>query len=191
MPVWKFVPAETGDQTALEDVSLDLGAYYQSIENIATYLRAHDGIEVEDLLSFLAAYYESLEDIGSDLSAYYQAVEDAVALLQTCTYSLEDVRPSLQAAALVFENLKTDLTALGNAREDLITSFYVAGYARHDLSTYLAAVIPLVLSDLGVYFEATDGTALSSVRTYLAAVKRAPSFRSVMAQRVSSVMQEV
>ena len=177
--------------TALEDASLDLSAYCQSIEDLATCLRTHDGLELEDFLSYLAAHHQALEDVGSDFSAYFQSLENASASLQACAYSKEDIRTFIQAAALVLEDVKTHLSALGDAREDLAAYFHAAGYAKNDLSTYLAAATPLVLSDLGVCFETTDGLSFSCIGVYLTAVKRAPSFRSVIAQRVSSVVQEV
>lgn len=61
----------------LEDVSLDLSAYYQSLEDFGTWLRAHDGLEFEDLVSQLEAAGWTTEDLSTYITAWYQSLEDA------------------------------------------------------------------------------------------------------------------
>lgn len=47
--------AEEGGKTT-HDLSLDLGAYYQHLENLKSMLRAHDGTELRDLATILRAH---------------------------------------------------------------------------------------------------------------------------------------
>jgi hypothetical protein len=80
---------------------------------------------------------------------------------------------------------------MGLGRADLPAQLKALAWASRDLNTMLAAVTPLVFIDLGLSLSATDGTTINDLSTVLAAVKRAPQYRSVVAQRVRSVISEV
>lgn len=60
--------------TELEDCSLDLSAYYQTLENLASWLRAHDGLEFDDLAASLEAAGYSLENLTLSLEAFAQSL---------------------------------------------------------------------------------------------------------------------
>lgn len=179
------------EQTALEDAALDLSAYYQALEDVTTWLRATDGLELEDLAAELAAWYQSLEDAGLDVAAYYQSLEDLAASLEALGWTLEDARTFLHAAVLVYSDMPADLRALGDARESILAGLQAVAWARHDLCIYLEAHSGLILLDLGALLEATDGTAFSHMGAWLCAIHQAPSFRSSVAQRASSVISAV
>lgn len=146
---------------------------------------------IEDSRLYLHACTWSLEDAGLDLSAYYQSLEDVATALAAAGYSKEDVRTLLHAAVLDFSDAPISLSAQGESREDLSAALLAAGYSKEDVLLSLSAVSSTVLIDMAMRLEATDGLTLNDISLSLSAIKRAPSFRSVIAQRVTSILQEV
>jgi hypothetical protein len=67
----------------LEDASLDLAMYGQFREDLAAFLRAHDGIELYDLKGGLEAAKLHIDDISTFLSAWYERLKDAGLGLET------------------------------------------------------------------------------------------------------------
>ena len=161
----------------IEDISLDLSAYYQVRTDLAIILSATDGIVLQNLEIFLKTYGQSIEDLYTELSAYFQDRQDITAQLKTL--------------AIGWQGLPTALQAMGLGREDLSTQFKALARTSRDLTTVLAAVTPLLFRDLGLALSATDGTATNDLSTVLAAVKRVPQYKSVVAQRIKSVISEV
>jgi hypothetical protein len=178
MPVWKFAESTPAEGTTeLEDASLDLAAYYQSMEDLATWLQAHDGVELEDVMTYLAVCGLSIEDLGLSFEAYHQSMEDLALALTTLGLGLTDIR--------------TWLSVNGQERQDLASRLTSAGQGYSMLPTTLQAVSPTVFLDLGLYLSATSGTVLDSLGLALYAVKTAPAFQSIVAQRLESVMADV
>jgi hypothetical protein len=161
----------------IEDISLDLSAYYQARDNLAAILSATDGTILQDLSAILKIYGQSIDDLAAELAAYYQDRQDIAAVLKML--------------ATGYKDLPTALQAMGLGRADLPAQLKALAWASRDLNTMLAAVTPLVFIDLGLSLSATDGTTINDLSTVLAAVKRAPQYRSVVAQRVRSVISEV
>ena len=176
MPVWKFTGTESGT-VELVDAKLELSTYYQSLEDLKSLLRAHDGVELEDLRTWLIAAGVSLDDLGSWLSTENQTLEDA--RFHVCT------------VAQVLSDLKMRLDVLGLDLSDLSTWCQAAGYRTDSLKAWLQAVSPTVLQDLMMLLAATDGTILSDCRMALSTVGMAPAFRSIVAQRLSANIHEV
>lgn len=174
---YKDNPPETEGNEEVEDISLDLSAYYQARDNLAAILAATDGTAFQDLEAILKVYGQSIDDLPAELAAYYHDRQDIAAVLKTL--------------ATGYKDLPTALQAMGLGRDDLPAQLKALAWAGKDLSTVLAAVTPLVFRDLGLSLSATDGTTINDLSTVLAAVKRAPQYRSVVAQRVRSVISEV
>lgn len=189
MPVWKFTSVAAEPETALEDASLDLAAYYQSMEDLASWLRAHDGLEIEDLASELSAWYESMEDLGLDMAAWHESLEDMPASLAAAAFMGEDVRALLHAAALSFGDLMGWFRAVAESREDLTTSLMAGKDAYHDLFVYAEATNGIVRVDWGLSLEVLDNTALNDFGIWLGAIVQPPAFRSVVAQRLMAVTE--
>lgn len=211
---------DLGEETALEDASLDLSAYYQTLENLGSWLRAHDGIELSDLANsleaagyslgdlalYLAAYLQSLEDLGVDLTAavdfredlgqwlaaYYQAQEDDLPVnLHAVATNYEHLATMLQTLATGCLNLPMSFSVYGQSLTDLGATIQTAGYYKQDLASYLAAASSTVFIALATYLAATDGSTLTTLGLHLIARSRAPSFTASIAQRVSSIATEV
>jgi hypothetical protein len=161
----------------IEDISLDLSAYYQARDNLAAILSATDGTAFQDLEAILKIYGQSIENMPAELAAYYQ--------------DRHDITTILKMFATGYKDLPTALQAMGLGRADLPAQLKALAWASRDLNTILAAVTPLVFKDFGLSLSATDGTTINDLSTVLAAVKRAPQYRSVVAQRVRSVISEV
>jgi hypothetical protein len=161
----------------IEDISLDLSAYYQTRDNLAAILSATDGTAFQDLEAILKIYGQSIENMPAELAAYYQ--------------DRHDITTILKMFATGYKDLPTALQAMGLGRADLPAQLKALAWASRDLNTILAAVTPLVFKDFGLSLSATDGTTINDLSTVLAAVKRAPQYRSVVAQRVRSVISEV
>jgi hypothetical protein len=168
---------ELAGDTAIEDISLDLYAYYQARVYLAAMLAATDGTVLQDLETILRAYGQSVDDLAAALAAYFQ--------------DRADISAHLKALATGRKDLPAALQAMGLGRADLPAQLKALAWAGKDLSTMLAAVTPLVFSNLGLALSATDGTATNDLSTVLAAVKRAPQYKSVVAQRIKSVISEV
>jgi len=177
MPVWKFAGEETSQETALEDVRLELSAYWQSMEDLASWLRAHDGSEIEDLAAWLRASSYSIEDLTTALSAYSQ--------------SLENIPVELATVAQILQDFTTYLSCWGLSLEDWGADLWAAGYLLKNLQTHLQAVSPTVLQDFMSYLSATDGGVLDDLSMRLMAVSIAPAYKSVVAQRIASITHEV
>lgn len=176
MPIWKFQEEPAGEIT-LEDASLELSAYYQALEDLLSWLSATDGIETEDLCASLLTWAESMDDLGAELSAYLQQFENAGS--------------SLQTVAQVLNDLKMHLEVFGLDLSDLSMWFQAAGYRLNDMKTLLQAVSPTVLINLMMFLSSTDGTILNDCRMRLNAVRMAPAFQSIVAQRLSANIHEV
>jgi len=166
-----------GEETQLEDVSLDLSAYYQAFEDIKLFLQGHDGIEYRDLQSALAAADWTAEDLAMFLSAWLQGLDDAAL--------------DLSAHYLCYEDMKSVLTAYGQKMPSFPALLEAAGAGLQSLKSFLHATAGVVFGDLGCFFTATDGIVRSDLGLWLCAFSGIPAFRSVTAQRVSSVVHEV
>jgi len=171
------VEYSTGEQTALEDISLDLAAYYQKQEDLASFLRAHDGVEFRDLLSQLAAFLQTTEDLPVELSAYYEELKDLGVYLETW--------------ATQYKDLAGDFDAKGQSIESLMSRFETAKSKYKNLATFLSVTDGITLKSLAAFLSVTDGSVLNNLGLYLKAVQSVPAFRSITAQRVSSVVHEV
>lgn len=167
---------QASEQTELVDVSLNLSAYYQDMEDLGTYFRAHDGLEFEDLPTLLAAYLQDTEDLPASLSAYYQDLEDLKLNLKTWAWSLEDI--------------KTVLETQGLSLSDLKTAFMAAGYELDNIKTFLSATDATVLRDMATLLWVTDGTMVEDCKMHLSAIALVPAFRAITAQRLTSVVSE-
>lgn len=190
MPVWKFTSVAAAEpETALEDASLDLAAYYQAMEDLASWLRAHDGLEIEDLASELSAWYESMEDLGLDVAAWHESLEDVPAALEAASFMGEDIRTLLHAAALSYSDLMGWFRAVAESREDLMTWLAAGKEAFHDLPGYFEATNGVVRVDWGLFLEVLDNTALNDFGMWLGAIVQPPAFRSVVAQRLMAVTE--
>lgn len=180
-----------GEETALEDVSLDLAAYYQDLQDLKSLLQAHDGSAVEDLLTTLAAAGLDIEDLAAALAAYYQDMDDLPAQLQTLGQGVEDFRAPLAAFVRALYDVQASLSAMGQGFEDLRLHPRAAGYDLPNLKVALSATDGSVLLDLVLMLAATDGLVTDDFAVYLAAIREAPSYTAQIGQRVSSVVTEV
>ncbi len=167
----------SGTITELEDVRLNLSAYYQDLSDLAAWLKAHDGLEFEDLPTILAAFLQDTEDLPAHLSAYHQDLEGIMLNLQTWAWSIDDV--------------KTELETQGLSLSDLTAAFAASGWRLGDIETFLAATDAIVRKDLAAMLWATDGIVTDDFPVYLCAIAFVPAFRSITAQRLTSVVSEV
>lgn len=84
-----------------------------------------------------------------------------------------------------------DLAVSGISWSDAPLDLEVLAGRFLDLGLDLAVTDGLLISDVGLDLQATDGNFLLDVLLDLAVVDVIPAFRSVVAQRVSSVLREV
>jgi hypothetical protein len=205
---------------ALEDVDFNLSAYYQTLEDFTSYFRAHDGIEfrdlqgrleaagwnIEDFASLLSAYYENMDDdIGLDLvtwgthyddqkiplAAWLQRFENISADLEARYEGFSTGRAFLEAAAFVLRDMRTWLAANGQLVSSLPCPLSAAGEAFKSLDLYLSVTDGVILHNLALYLSVTDGVVQKDLGLILQAIGSVPVFRSITAQRISSVVFEV
>ncbi|MFA5478144.1 MAG: SPRY domain-containing protein [Bacteroidales bacterium] len=163
--------------TELVDMRLHLSAYYQSLEDLRLFLMASDGTAWEDLKLRLQAAGWTTEDLQLLMITALQDMQDLPLYLSTIGQQLKD--------------LKLHMAAYGRSIEDLRLLLKAAGSTKQDLKLYLSTVSSTVLKDFMLYLAATDGWGVRDLKLYLSAIRQVPSFQSVIAQRISSVMSEV
>jgi hypothetical protein len=176
MPLWKFVQEGT-TTTELEDAAFELSAYYQALDDLTAWLRAHDGQEFDDIAGYLVAWATAFDDQGAYLEAQNAFTENLFAWLSAVPEDRED-----------FIGL---LAALGTDYSDSKCDFIVAASIFESLSAYLATTDGSVLADLASYMTATDGSVLADNTMWLSAITPPPIFKSIVAQRLSPVLTEV
>jgi len=215
---WEMFEA-TGT-TELEDASLDFAAYYQKRQDLLTFLRAHDGIElhdltakleaagwsIEDLAAFLSAYYQEIEDLGMDLTTwgthyddlksslavyFQQLVDDMKAGLETWATKYDDAMVDLEASAIRYNDAMTGLIAYAREIGDFGAGLQAALDSLYDCALVLAATDGDVLKNLGVFLYTTDGEVKHDAALVLRVVSGTPAFRTITAQRVASIVHEV
>ena len=193
------------EEVELEDASLDLCAWGNSLSDLAAALEAAGYAVDDDLVFDLAAFLQSLEDAGLSLDtlgtgyadlatwlgAFFASLEENLPLeLQTVATTYEHLRAALQAVATGYLNLPMGMIAYGQSLSGIAAPLQAAGYDRQDFASYLAAVSRTVLVSLAMYLAATDGSSLNDMSLYLLARSRNPSFTTLVAQRVSAIATE-
>jgi len=168
---------EAGGSTYIEDASLDLSAYSRALENLQSYLRAHNGIELRDLTTTLEAFSLGTEDFSTLLIAALESTGDFAANFETW--------------ATQYKNLAGTFDVKGQAVESLMSFLETARAEYKSLAAFLSVTDGSILNDLCAFFSVTDGSTLKNLGLYLKAVQSVPAFRSITAQRVSSVVHEV
>ena len=171
------VYGSSGTNENVEDVSLDLEIYGCRKDDLCTYLRAHDGIEVYDFKTELGAWGLVKEDFPSSLEAMYEL--------------LSDLGTSLETMGTQYKDLAADFDIKGQSIESLMSRFETAKAKYKNLAVFLSATDGSIIKDLAAFLSATDGWATRDAGLSLKAIRNVPAFRSVTAQRVSSVIHEV
>lgn len=171
------VPSPGGPREELQDASLKLGAFSLSLDDFASFLRAHDGLEFEDFRSRLIGVGLELEDLNGFLSAYYQSMEDAPLFLWNFGEVLRDLQAKLGAIGLSVEVLPFVMNAIGYRLEDFgLKAVLTDGVALHDFQTIL---------------EASRGETFNNIRLSLRTRRHTSSLKTVRAQRTGSVTRRV
>jgi len=130
----------------------------------------------------------ALEDIRLDLAAYYEGRADLATLLEAAYYlGLVDLPLRLNVLGQAYADLPAHLQAASIGRDDLALHLDALAGHRQDIAMFLQAVSPLMLQDLALYLSATDGTTRRDLSLRLTAIQKAPAFRAVIAQRLTSI----
>ena len=161
----------------IEDASLDLSAYSCTLENLQAFLRAHDGIELRDLQAAIEAFHLSTKDFSTLLIAALESTGDFAADFETW--------------ATQYKDLAGDFDAKGQSIESLTARFETAKAKYKNLAAFLSVTDGSVLKDLTAFLSVTDGSVLKNLGLSLKTIQSMPAFRSIIAQRVSSVVHEV
>jgi len=164
-------------QEEIEDASLDLSVYGQNFDDFQSFLRAHDGVELHNLKTALAAYNLGEEDFAGWLGAFFEDKEDFGVHLKTW--------------ATQYKNFAGDFDAKGQSIESLMSQLETAKAKYKNLAAFLLVTDGSVLKDLAAFLSVTDGSVLTNMGLHLKAIQSVPAFRSITAQRVSSVVHEV
>jgi len=161
----------------LEDASLNLSTYGSSLENLQAFLRAHDGVETRDLQAILEAFNLSTDDFST--------------LLMTVMEATADLAGDFETWATQYKDLSAGFDLKGQSIESLMSRFETAKAKYKNLAAFLSVTDGSVLKDLAAFFSVTDGSTLTNMGLHLKAIQSVPAFRSITAQRVSSVVHEV
>lgn len=124
---------ETVGTSLLEDLSLDIAAYYQQVEDMETWLGITDGTMLKDLKTWIGieGLLSYLKDLSTDLSIH--------------GHSLDDLNTWISAAGVSYKHLQSWLG---------ITD----GLIMRDLSLWLGITDGTVLKDLGVWAGVISAT---------------------------------
>lgn len=214
-----FVAVDSSGTVELEDIRLDLAAYYQKTEDLVSFLRAHDGIElhdiiarleaadweIEDFAAFLSAYFEEFQDAGMDLdawgthyddfksflAAHFENVDDFKTALETWATEYENLISKLEAATWHINNLPAQFSTQAQDLSSFAAVLRAIKYRTKNLSLFLQAHSGFNFIDAALFLIVTDGITMNDMGLKLFAIKNVPTFRSVTAQKVSSVLHEV
>jgi len=146
----------------------------------------------------------AIQDAALDLSTYYQRQQDFSLLLDAIGWNIDfgdrwsdgdlwdawsrwgylPVPPPYYDLAALLDVLAQDVT-------DMIALLEAAGFSFIDLGAFLEATDGAVLEDFATWLRATDGTTFDDASFWLRAIGSVPIFKSITAQKVSSVVHEV
>jgi len=174
-------------RTALADFSYTPPSGYDA-PDVAIYTALED-----QRLSLRAAGFD-ISDLPASLAAILLALVDARPWLMAAAtgggLAADSLPAPMHATALVQADIRARLGAYARALENLAIPLQALYDQRQDIAMLLEAVSPEVLRSLGLDLRATDGTSLDSLAIVMWAVKKAPSYQAVIAQRLRSVTRE-
>lgn len=143
---------------------------------------------------------------GYELTGAQISYLATVALLGPAITAVEDLRLHLSTIGTGLEALMLILATMpGDQIEALRTYFSTVALSREAVMLYLSSSLALrqhlrlildstdgtVIEALRILLSATNGTVFESLRMYLSTMKQPPAYKSIVAQRVSSVLSEV
>lgn len=161
----------------IEDFTVFLSAYYESMDNNAGMDLNTWGTHYDDPKLPLAAWLQRFENISAGLEARYQG--------------LSNWRAFMEAAAFAFEDYRMWLAANGQAVMALAAWLEAGRATLKNLGLFLHVTDGTVLHDLGCFLFTDSGLIQKDMAMYLRAISSVPVFGSVVAQRVSAVVSEV
>jgi hypothetical protein len=146
--------------------------------------------------NFIVRNYRTTEPAWGSWSAqednFITELEDACLYLSTLGQGIEDLHLLLQAHdGGATGDFAAFLGALGQYLEDVAAELTAAALEYGDLAMILEAASSTVLDNLAMYLSATDGTVTSDMGLQLSALRLSPAFKSITAQRLTSVISEV
>jgi hypothetical protein len=179
MPVWKFCTEPPGPEIEeLEDVSLDLAAMAQDLRDLLSALEITDGTVLSDLLTRFDLAALSLDsDLKTELAAYFQSIDSASTFLSLSAEGLKDALLTLAAHGL--------------SLSDAALILQLAKVLQVDVKTVLEVAAATIMRDMMLDLVLSNGYSLNDLGLCLSVMKEAPSFRSIVAQRLSSIVSEV
>jgi hypothetical protein len=135
-----------------------------------------------------------IEDFSLDLAAYYQNIDDLKMLLQAHDgLEYRDFQMILEAigATNTYADFVMELAALSQKNESLKVIMEAAKDIYKNFKMMLEATDGTVFNDFMMIMKATDGITFNNFGMHLQAISATPAFRSVTAQRLSSIVHEV
>ncbi len=178
MPILKYSVSEPGQEViAFEDASLDLNLVGMSVDDILAALEITDGTAFRDAVMSLLAATQDRQDVALLLGASNQGRNDAAL--------------SMLLAAMGLRDARVEFSVWGASREALALLFTLAKLARSSAHLSLVVDRGLKFADAGLELWLGDGRGSNDAAMALMAIKPVPAFKSVVAQRVSSVAMEV
>jgi len=102
-----------------------------------------------------------------------------------------DLAGDFETWATQYKDLSAGFDLKGQSIESLMSRFETAKAKYKNLAAFLSVTDGSVLKDLAAFFSVTDGSTLTNMGLHLKAIQSVPAFRSITAQRVSSVVHEV
>lgn len=123
--------------------------------------------------------------------AAFAAAGTPINLGETGYTAFKDVELGLEVWGCHLVDLGVGLELYGRAAIDLPVGLQVAALQLRDLGLGLEVTEGLLWIDLLLGLDVTDGTAFTNLPLGLCVICAAPSLRSVVAQRLSSILSEV
>jgi len=201
-----------------EDVKLSLEAYYQDLENLKTDLQIREYAKENLPLNLVASFWNT-EDIKLSLSIFYQEMKDFTMDLLLWANSVDDFELNLVAFYQSFtDHILTDLELWANSADDINMALVAASWDVHDVSipldicatdyqflklfaeiqaqskinfsTNLEISLGLILLDLLLICQITDGAVIQDFSLQLQINPIYQNFKSVYAMHLRSNVVE-
>jgi len=179
----KEVTAPAADGALIVSAQGGATRNWTSIESGFNYNGSSYQIEIQECGTW--------RDMKAFLTAYFESIADVAAFLETWGTHYDDFAAALRAVLTVYKDLPAWLAAYGQSLSSLAMVFRAGAEKRRDLAAFFCATDGIITGDFAACFVVTDGTVKTDLGLYLRVVAGIPAFRTITAQKVSSVVHEV
>jgi len=215
----EYVAPPVMDETALEDMRLDIQTYQDVVENLGADMLVGGNI-VSDIKMDLSAFYESIADLKTDfsllgnifddmswdahvgkdaydhlkmeLSAYFQSLTETKLDLKTFQSIIETLPFDFHLAVEIREDGKLDFSAGLESFDDLKAAFILTqSIIDSDCPFDIAIGDGIIYKDNKMHLDVSDGNKKENLGLHLTIVAPTPVFKAIYGIHLESAIKDV